>query len=118
MKWHKPTFSKRRLADVNAIRTDILDLECERLGDPQPAGCHQPEERVESMRPQRSCRRELPGFGKDCGDFRRRVDVRSRTRTRLMSKDPVRRNFMCGVLSADVACKQDVTIQAPRSLFQ
>jgi hypothetical protein len=35
-----------------------------------------------------------------------------------MSKDPVRRNFMFGVLRADIAGKEDETIQAPRSLFQ
>jgi hypothetical protein len=93
-------------------------LQCERLGDPQPAGRHQPKERIKRMRPQGSRRRELLGFREDCGDFGRRVDVRLRTRTWLVSKDPVRRDFMRGVLSADVACKQDETIQAPGSLFQ
>src|ERR1700688_378331 len=40
MKWHEPTFAKFRLADVKSVRTDIIDLECKRLGDPQPAGRH------------------------------------------------------------------------------
>src|SRR5438093_7018600 len=90
MKWHKPTFSKFRLADVESVRTDIIDLECERLGDPQAAGRHQPEERVESMRPQGSCRRELLGFGEDCGDLGRCEDVRSTARTRVMSKGAIK----------------------------
>ena len=118
MKRHKPTFSELRLADVKSVRTDVIDLECERLGDPQAAGRHQPEERVESMRPQGSCRRELLGFGEDCGDLGRCEDVRSTARTRVMSKDPVRRNLMFDLLSADVACKQDEAVQTTRSLFQ
>src|SRR2546422_3038211 len=93
MKRHKPTFSELRLADVKSVRTDVIDLECERLGDPQAAGRHQPEERVESMRPQGSCRRELLCFGEDCGDLGRCEDVRSTARTRVMSKDFVRRNL-------------------------
>src|SRR5256886_12271690 len=62
MKWHKPTFSKFGLTDVKSVRADVIDLECERLRDPQTAGRHQPKERVESKRPQRSCRRKLLGI--------------------------------------------------------
>ena len=76
MKWHQPTFAKFRLANVKSIRTDVIDLECERLGYPQPTGRHQPKERVESMRPQSSWRRELLGFREDGGDLGRCEDVR------------------------------------------
>ena len=34
MKWHQPAFSKLRVADVKAVRPDVIDLECERLRDP------------------------------------------------------------------------------------
>src|SRR5205823_13113275 len=35
-----------------------------------------------------------------------------------MGKDPCRRKLMFGVLSADVACKQDKAAQTPSSLSQ
>jgi len=75
---HKATLSKFRLTDAKSVRTDVIDLERQRLGNSQPAGCHQTEERVESMRSQRPCRRELFGFSKDCGEFCWCENMRSR----------------------------------------
>src|SRR5215469_16682130 len=118
MKWHKPTFSKFGLTDVKSVRTDVIDLECERLRDPQTAGRHQPKERVESKRPQRSCRRELLGFSENCSDLGRCEDVWYSARVRVIAKDPCRRKLMFGILSADVVCKQDKAAQTSRSLFQ
>src|SRR2546429_4620844 len=46
----RSTFSKFGLTDVKSVRADVIDLECERLRDPQTAGRHQPKERVESKR--------------------------------------------------------------------
>src|SRR5881628_1961743 len=44
MKWHKPIFTKLGLADIKSVRTYVIDLECERLGNPQTAGRYQPKE--------------------------------------------------------------------------
>src|SRR5207237_8169078 len=105
MKCHKPTFSKFGLTDVKSVRADVIDLECECLRDPQTAGRHQPKERVESKRPQRSCRWELLGFREDRGDLCRSEDVWQPARAHVMGKDPCRRKLMFGILRADVACE-------------
>src|SRR5947209_17509963 len=102
MKWHKPTFSKFGLTDVKSVRADVIDLECECLGDAQTAGRHQPKERVESKRPQRSCRWELLGFREDRGDLGRSEDVCRPGRRARMGKDPCRRSLWCA-LSGGVA---------------
>src|SRR4029077_12351138 len=90
MKWYKPTFSKFGLTDGKSVRADVIDLEGERLRDAQTAGRHQPKERVESKRPQRSCRWELLGFREDRGDLGRSEDVWGPARAHAMGKDPCR----------------------------
>src|SRR2546429_1974203 len=97
MKWHKPTFSKFGLTDVKPVRTDVIELECECLGDAQTAGRHQSKERVESKRPQRSCRRKLLGFREDRGHLGRSEDVWEPARAHVMGKDPCRRKMMFGI---------------------
>src|SRR6516225_2130202 len=61
MKWHKPTFSKFGLTDVKSVRTDVIDLECERLRDPQTAAHHKPMAGGETERLHRLCRRAWLG---------------------------------------------------------
>src|SRR5207244_13419962 len=53
MKWHKPTFSKSGLTDVQSVRADVTDLEGDHLRAPQPEGRNQPNARGESNRSHR-----------------------------------------------------------------
>ncbi len=118
MKWDEPAFSKLRVANGQSVRPDVIDLKCERLRDPQPAGRQQPKEGVKRMRPQGSCWRELLCFRGNCGDFVRGEDMRKPPGARVMSKNSLRRNLMSGILRTDVACEEDEAAQPPRSLFQ